>query len=49
LRLLGGLLLIALLPLPAWLQSLLPALVLVSAAAWFFVSKQGKDQPQQVM
>ena len=46
LRLLGSLLLIALLPLPPSLQSLLPALVLVSGVAWFFVSRQGKDRMQ---
>ena len=42
LRLLGSLLLIPLLPLPPWLQSLLPVLVLASATAWYFVPRESQ-------
>jgi sterol desaturase/sphingolipid hydroxylase (fatty acid hydroxylase superfamily) len=49
LRLLGSLMLISVLPVPAWLEALLPALVLVSAVAWFFVSRHGKDPLQQAV
>jgi sterol desaturase/sphingolipid hydroxylase (fatty acid hydroxylase superfamily) len=49
LRLMASLLLIPLLPLPPWLRSLLPALVLVSAAAWFLIGKRSRERPQQAM
>ena len=44
LRLSGSLVLISLLALQPWLQSLLGALVVVSAVAWFFISRQSTDQ-----
>ncbi len=44
LRLSGSLVLISLLALQPWLQSLLAALVVVSAVAWFFISRQSTDQ-----
>ena len=46
LRLVASLLLILLLPLAPWLQSLLPALVLVSAVTYFFASRQDKTRAQ---
>jgi alkylglycerol monooxygenase len=46
LRLSASLVLIYLLPLQPWLQSLLATLVAVSAVAWLFVSRQGPDRMQ---
>jgi alkylglycerol monooxygenase len=49
LRLSASLVLIYLLPLQPWLQSLLATLVAVSAVAWLFVSRQGPDRMQATL
>jgi len=49
LRLSGSLVLIYLLSFQPWLQSLLGALVAVSAVAWLFVSRQGTDRMQAAL
>jgi hypothetical protein len=49
LRLFASLVLIYLLPLQPWLQSLLATLVAVSAVAWLFVSRQGPDRMQATL
>jgi len=49
LRLAGSLLLIVLLPPLPWLQWLVAALIAGSAAAWFFVTRQGRSPMQPAM